>query len=115
MNRVFNLIQQNDSLTGDILSLANQFDPQAISKTFIMNIMNYWEETDGAGRQTSASRLTKAFGALKAFSFISQEKNKFHMRRLVQLDKLAELAEHALMTMSNAYSYGEYGNLEICQ
>ncbi|KAH7123390.1 hypothetical protein B0J13DRAFT_153463 [Dactylonectria estremocensis] len=121
----FEQIERRHSLTSDILSLISLFDRQAIPKDFVAD---YWHrrrpKESEAAEASEAADITKVLGTLKAFSFISEGKDRtVDMHRLVQLvtrkwlvnkGKMAEFTQHALGIVSDAYPYGQFENREVC-
>lgn len=107
----FEMIAQQDSFTSDILSFISLLDRQAIPKEFITTYC--FKTLPQELNVTDAARLTKSLGLLKAFSFISKEKNEtVDMHRLVQLvtrkwllvkGTMVGFAQHALITVAIAY------------
>ncbi|KAL0931324.1 kinesin light chain [Colletotrichum truncatum] len=118
----FNQIQQQEALASDVLSFASLLDRQGIPEEFIVHFCN---QRDTDEQQMSTSKVTKAVGVLKAFSFVSQAKdNAITMHRLVQLvtrkwletqKRLASYAEQALDIVSNLYPFGKHENRQVCQ
>ncbi|KAJ4267002.1 hypothetical protein NW762_003100 [Fusarium torreyae] len=119
----FEQIEQQDIFTGKLLSFISLFDRQAIPRNFITD---YWQKegVPGVGEPSHEAKITKALGTLKAFCFVSEVKGQnLDMHRLVQLvarkwlvmkGKMAEFAQHALKTVSDAYPYGQFETREVC-
>jgi tetratricopeptide (TPR) repeat protein len=119
----FEQIEKQDRFAGEVLSLISLLDRQAIPREFITN---YWqrERVAEANESSQGVRIIKALGTLKAFCFVSEAKDgSLDMHRLVQLvarkwlvmkGKMAEFAQHALKTVSDAYPYGEFETRELC-
>ena len=115
----FNQIQQQDAFAGELLSLMSLFDRQAIPQCFLSYYSEHREDLEPGGL-----RLAKALGALKAFSFISEDRSqKFDMHRLVQLvtrrwlareGKARYFESQALLAVSGSYPHGSYENQETC-
>lgn len=96
------------------------FDRQAIPKKFLSDY--------GEGQQVQEPRgelqLVKALGVLKAFSFITEDKDhSFDIHRLVQWvtrkwlgekDTMHRFAEQALLVVSHNYPYGNHENRVVC-
>jgi len=69
-------------------------------------------------------QLVKALGVLKAFLFITEDKDHgFNMHRLMQLvtwkwfskkDRIHQFAEQVLLVVLHNYPYGNYENQAIC-
>ncbi|KAK0725411.1 hypothetical protein B0H67DRAFT_641836 [Lasiosphaeris hirsuta] len=114
----FEQIQQQDAFTGEILSLMSLFDRQAIPSKFLYNKLQQ------GGEPTTEIQLTKALGVLKAFSFVTEDKDhKLDMHRLVQLvtrkwlvnkGTMQRFTGQALLAVSQAYPYGNYENRTVC-
>ncbi|KAH6973012.1 hypothetical protein BKA56DRAFT_646039 [Ilyonectria sp. MPI-CAGE-AT-0026] len=107
----FEMIEQQDSFTSNILSFISLLDRQAIPKEFITA---YCFKAQPQGLNAiDAAKLTKSLGLLRAFSFILKEKNEtVDMHRLVQLvtrkwllvkGTMVGFAQHALITVAIAY------------
>ncbi|KAK7419112.1 hypothetical protein QQZ08_010982 [Neonectria magnoliae] len=118
----FEQIERQNASTSEVLSLISLFDRQAIPKDFVTD---YWRRRRSKELEASeAAEITKALGTLKAFSFISEGKDQsVDMHRLVQLvtrkwlvnkGRMAEFAQHALKTVSDAYPFGRFESQEIC-
>ncbi|KAK3363512.1 hypothetical protein B0T25DRAFT_436789, partial [Lasiosphaeria hispida] len=115
----FEQIQQQDAFTGEILSLMSLFDRQAIPPKFLS-----YNKQQHAGEPMSEIQLTKALGILKAFSFITEDKDRnLDMHRLVQLvtrkwlvnrGTMQRFTGQALLAVSQAYPYGNYENRTVC-
>jgi len=116
----FEQIQQQDAFTGEILSLMSLFDRQAIP----LKLLYKNEQHQGGDSTTTDIQLTKALGVLKAFSFITEDKDhKLNMHRLVQLvtrkwlvnkGTMQQFTRQALLAVSQAYPYGNYENRTVC-
>ncbi|KAM4066702.1 phosphorylase superfamily protein [Hirsutella rhossiliensis] len=120
----FKHIEKRSKLAGEFLSLMSFFDRQAIPKEFISCYCHRRQEPiDGDGELESQQKdiqLEEALGLLKAFSFISENKNsKFTIHRLVQLvtrkwivtnGTMDQFARQALMTVFDLYPYGTFEN-----
>ncbi|KAK4466236.1 kinesin light chain [Cladorrhinum samala] len=104
----FEQIKSQNPLAGNLLSFLSLFDRQEIPMEFPIG---------GLER-------TKALGALKAFSFITQGKDgNFNMHRLVQLvtrnwlkqnGTMPRFAEQAIFAVAEAYPYGKHENRVKC-
>ncbi|KAM4066732.1 tetratricopeptide repeat domain-containing protein [Hirsutella rhossiliensis] len=122
----FKHIEKRSKIAGEFLSLMSFFDRQAIPREFISCYCQRRQgPIDGNGRletQQKDIQLEEALGLLKAFSFISENKNgKFTIHRLVQLvtrkwtvnnGTMDQFASQALMTVSDLYPYGTFENRE---
>ncbi|KAK0611699.1 hypothetical protein B0T14DRAFT_414625, partial [Immersiella caudata] len=116
----FEQIQQQDIFAGELLSLMSLFDRQAIPKKFLSD----YGEREQAQKPRGEMQLVKALGVLKAFSFITENKDhSFDMHRLVQLvtrkwlgerDIMHRFAEEAILVVSHNYPYGNHENQAIC-
>jgi tetratricopeptide (TPR) repeat protein len=116
----FEQIQRQDTFAGELLSLMSVFDRQAIPKKFLSDYSERQEVQEPRGEM----QLIKALGVLKAFSFITEDKDHgFDMHRLVQLvtrkwlgkkDTLHRFAEQALLVVSDNYPYGNHETRAIC-
>ena len=116
----FEQIQRQDASAGELLSLMSIFDRQAIPKKFLSD----YSERQKVQKLEGEMQLVKALGVLKAFSFITEDKDhSFDMHRLVQLvtrkwlskkDRMHQFAEQALLVVSHNYPYGNYENQAIC-
>ncbi|RYP24486.1 hypothetical protein DL765_000506 [Monosporascus sp. GIB2] len=110
----FEQIQKQNAFTGEILSLMSLFDRQAIPSKFLYN------KQQQGGEPTTEIQFTKALGVLKAFSFVTEDKDhNLDMHRLVQrvtqrwLDNkgtIQRFAGQALLAVSQAYPYGDFEN-----
>jgi len=115
----FEKIQQQNPLASELLSLMSLFDRQAIPLEFLSNYIERLE-----GQAVDEIELTKALGVLKAFSFITENRdNGFDMHRLVQLvtqkwlairGSISHFAEQSLKTVEEAYPYGDHEHRAIC-
>ncbi|VUC29568.1 unnamed protein product [Clonostachys rosea] len=122
----FKKIQQRSPLESDLLCLMSFFHWQAIPKQFIEDYCNrrQLEDTD----PIEPGALTKALGTLKAFSFISEDKDRnINMHRLVQLVtrkwldidididiERKNFAQLALKMVSDAYPFGQFETRDKC-
>ncbi|KAK3379401.1 hypothetical protein B0T24DRAFT_154684 [Lasiosphaeria ovina] len=116
----FEQIQQQDTFAGELLSLMSLFDRQAIPKKFLSD----YGERQQVQEPRGEIQLVKALGVLKAFSFITEDKDHgFDMHRLVQLvtwkwlgekGVVHRFAEQALLVVSHNYPYGNHENRAIC-
>ncbi|EFQ27982.1 uncharacterized protein GLRG_03126, partial [Colletotrichum graminicola M1.001] len=116
----FNQIQRQDALASDILSFASLLDRQAVPEKFIVDFCN-----KKSGEGVSTSKVTKALGTLKAFSFVSGAKDHaIDMHRLVQLvtrkwlenhGRLAQYVDQALDVLSYAYPHNVHENRHLCR
>uniref|UniRef100_A0A8H7NHE4 ORC1/DEAH AAA+ ATPase domain-containing protein n=1 Tax=Bionectria ochroleuca TaxID=29856 RepID=A0A8H7NHE4_BIOOC len=78
----FNQIQQRNPFESDILSFISFFHWQAIPRQFVEDYCSRRQLKDGDPIESAA--LTKALGTLKAFPFISEDKDRnMNMHRLV--------------------------------
>ncbi|KAK0674619.1 hypothetical protein QBC41DRAFT_309154 [Cercophora samala] len=112
----FEQIQQRNTLAGELLSIMSFFDRQAIPYEFL--------DTYAEARGAEKLQLIKALGVLKAFSFVTEDKDqKFDMHRLVHLvtrkwlvreATMKQFAEGALCVVSECFPFGEYQNWAIC-
>ncbi|KAL6406794.1 Protein SERAC1 [Ilyonectria robusta] len=119
---LFEMIEQQDSFTSNILSFISLLDRQAIPKEFI-TIYCFNAQPQGLNA-IDAAKLTKSLGLLKAFSFITNEKNEtVDMHRLVQLvtrkwllvkGAMVGFAQHALKTVADAYPKRPFGSRLLC-
>ncbi|VUC33292.1 unnamed protein product [Clonostachys rosea] len=111
----FELIKQRNILASNFLSFLCFFHWQAIPKDFVDDYCDHMPLSD-AGIIPKAE-ITKALGILKAFSFISEDKDRnMNMHRLVQLVTRKWLAsrgttagfrQRALETVSALYPCGD--------
>lgn len=118
----FEQIQQQNAFTSDILSFLSLFHRQAILKDFVDEYCGRIQPNDADPIGTAT--ITKALGTLKAFSFISEDKDRnMDMHRLVQLvtrkwlateGRMAEFARQALKTLSAIYPLGEFETRDTC-
>ncbi|KAH7013689.1 hypothetical protein EDB80DRAFT_863617 [Ilyonectria destructans] len=118
----FEQIQQQNAFTSDVLSFLSLFHRQAIPKDFVDEYCDHIQPNDADPIGTAT--ITKALGTLKAFSFISEDKDRnMDMHRLVQLvmrkwlaikGRMAEFARQALKTLSAIYPYGEFETRDAC-
>ncbi|KAK0620758.1 hypothetical protein B0T14DRAFT_481818 [Immersiella caudata] len=116
----FEEIQQQDALASEFLSLMSYFDRQAIPLKFLSDYNEQLQVQEPRGEV----QLVKALGILKAFSFITEDKDHgFDMHRLVQLvtrrwldrgGTMHQFAEQALLVVSRNYPFGEYETRAIC-
>ncbi|KAK3371035.1 hypothetical protein B0T24DRAFT_304761 [Lasiosphaeria ovina] len=116
----FEQIQQQDAFTGEILSLMSLFDRQAIPPKFLS-----YNKQQHAGEPISEIQFTKSLGVLKAFSFVTEDKDhNLDMHRLVQLvtrkwlvnkGTIQRFTGQALLAVSQAYPYGNYENRTACR
>lgn len=115
----FEKIQEQNPLASELLSLMSLFDRQAIPLVFFSSYIEGQE-----GQEVDEIELTKALGVLKAFSFISQNRdNGFDMHRLVQLvtqkwlvkrGNIRRFAEEAVRVVGKAYPFGDHEHRAIC-
>ncbi|KAK0729439.1 hypothetical protein B0H67DRAFT_479222 [Lasiosphaeris hirsuta] len=115
----FEQIQQQDVFTGEILSLMSLFDRQAIPPKFLS-----YNKHQHTGEPMTEIRFIKALGVLKAFSFVTEDKDhKLNMHRLIQLvtrkwlvnkGTMQRFTGQALLAVSQAYPYGNYKNRTVC-
>ncbi|KAK5987003.1 Nephrocystin-3-like protein [Cladobotryum mycophilum] len=118
----FDQIERQQASTSDILSFLSLFHFQGIPKDFVED---YYHRRDP--RQTRGSMsatVIKELGTLKAFSFISEDKDKnISMHRLVHLvtqkwlinkGRMTEFARCAVEIMATSYPFGEFETHEIC-
>ncbi|KAH7009843.1 hypothetical protein EDB80DRAFT_610413 [Ilyonectria destructans] len=118
----FEMIEQQDSFTSNILSFIGLLDRQAIPKEFIAAYC--FKTLPQELNAIDATKLTKSLGLLKAFSFISKDKGEtVDMHRLVQLvtrkwllvkGRMVKLAQHALKTVADAYPRGSFKSRDLC-
>ncbi|KAK3384121.1 hypothetical protein B0T24DRAFT_73221 [Lasiosphaeria ovina] len=116
----FEQIQQQDTFAGELLSLMSLFDRQAIPRQFLHD----YGERQQAQEPSGEMQLAKALGVLKAFSFITEDKDHgFDIHRLVQLVTRKwlgekgvgqQFAEQALLVVSHNYPNGNHENRAIC-
>ncbi|KAK4678495.1 hypothetical protein QC764_308170 [Podospora pseudoanserina] len=112
----FKQIQNQNTLAGELLSIMSFLDRQTIPYEFLFT----YAKDHGAGEL----QLIKALGVLKAFSFVTEDKDqKFDMHRLVHLVTRKWLvqngikqkfAERALLVVTVCFPWGEYKNWTIC-
>ncbi|CAH0028383.1 unnamed protein product [Clonostachys rhizophaga] len=110
----FELIKQRNILASNFLSFLSLFHWQAIPKEFVHDYCSRVSPSDALNITTAA--ITKALGILKAFSLISEDKDRnISMHRLVQLvtrkwlavrGTTAEFGQRALKTVSALYPRG---------
>ncbi|KAF4342119.1 kinesin light chain 1 [Fusarium beomiforme] len=115
----FEQIARQDRSASDIFSFMCLLDRQAIPMEFIRN---YWHRVQALHSSAASQefKITKALGTLKAFCFISEVKDhSYDMHRLVQLvarnwlirmEKMAEFAQHTLLTVSTLYPHAYFAN-----
>ncbi|KAL0937441.1 kinesin light chain [Colletotrichum truncatum] len=118
----FEQIERQDALASNVLSFMSFLDRQAIPKRFVAE---YLQKQPCRINSSADATVEKVLGILKAFSFITEAKNKtVDMHRLVQLItrkwllknyRKDEFAQQALQTVSTAFPYGQYENREVCQ
>ncbi|KAK3307268.1 uncharacterized protein B0T15DRAFT_414325, partial [Chaetomium strumarium] len=116
----FEQIQRQNGFAGELLSLMSLLDRQAIPLEFLSRYSE--RQRDEEAREEI--QLTKALGVLKAFSFIAEDKSHgFDMHRLVQLvtrkwldknGKMHWFTEQALVTVSQAYPFGDHESRAVC-
>ncbi|KAK0744092.1 hypothetical protein B0T18DRAFT_196285 [Schizothecium vesticola] len=116
----FEQIQRQDTFAGELLSLMSLFDRQAIPKKFLSDYGERQQVQEPRGEM----QLVKALGVLKAFSFITEDKDHgFDVHRLVQLvtrewlgkkGRMHRFAVQALLVVSHNYPYGNHENRAIC-
>ncbi|KAB5581159.1 hypothetical protein GE09DRAFT_1168377 [Coniochaeta sp. 2T2.1] len=116
----FEQIQRQNAFAGELLSLMSLFDRLAIPSVFLSHYSKQQQDQEPRGEM----QLTKALGALKAFSFVAEDKGHgFDMHRLVQLvtrkwlvrkGTIHLFATQAVLTVSHNYPYGNYDNRAIC-
>ncbi|KAK5658464.1 hypothetical protein OQA88_1853 [Cercophora sp. LCS_1] len=114
----FEQIQRQDAFASELLSVMSFLDRQAIPLEFLADYGKQQQEPKGT------VLLTKAIGVLKAFSFVTEEKeNGLNMHQLVQRatrDWLAKkgtarhFAGQALLAVSHCYPYGSHENRAVC-
>lgn len=117
----FNQIRRQCVLASDFLSFICLFSRQAIPKDFVLE---YYDETRGKIGAAEKVEIAKAFGVLKAFSFISEAKDKtVSIHRLVQLvmrkwllneDKLNDFAGLAVYILSIYYPHADHDTMRTC-
>ncbi|KAI5460666.1 hypothetical protein BGZ63DRAFT_488681 [Mariannaea sp. PMI_226] len=116
----FNQIKQRNPFDSGVLSFISLFHWQAIPREFVED---YCRRIQSECADTiEAAKITKALGTLKAFSFITEDKDRnINMHRLIQLVtrkwlgiKRAEFAQLALKTMSVVYPYGKFETSDEC-
>jgi len=118
----FMQIQQHNKLAGDLLSLMSLFDRQAIPEEFLSSYVERQQNQELSGGDIP---MVKALGVLKAFSFITEDKDDaFTMHRLVQLvtrkwlatkGAMPQFSEQALLSVSEGYPYGGHESRMICR
>uniref|UniRef100_A0A8H7TQ33 Nucleoside phosphorylase domain-containing protein n=1 Tax=Bionectria ochroleuca TaxID=29856 RepID=A0A8H7TQ33_BIOOC len=111
----FELIKQRNILASNFLSFLSFFHWQAIPKEFVHYYCSRVSPSDALNITTAA--ITKALGILKAFSLISEDKDRnISMHRLVQLvtrkwlavrGTTAGFGQRALKTVSALYPCGD--------
>ncbi|KAK4644806.1 hypothetical protein QC761_308170 [Podospora bellae-mahoneyi] len=112
----FKQIHNRNTLAGELLSIMSFLDRQTIPYEFLFT----YAKDHGAGEL----QLIKALGVLKAFSFVTEDKDqKFDMHQLVHLVTRKWLvqngikqkfAERALLVVTVCFPWGEYKNWTIC-
>ncbi|KAL6798387.1 hypothetical protein J3E68DRAFT_449339 [Trichoderma sp. SZMC 28012] len=118
----FRQIEQNQPLASDTLCFLSSVHHQAIPHTLIEEYHRQ-RNSEYAQGNTSAG-LIKALGILKAFSFISEGKDKdIDMHRLVQLvtrkwlissGRMPEIAERASRIVSSSLPFGKLDTYQAC-
>ncbi|KAK1977662.1 hypothetical protein LZ30DRAFT_691992 [Colletotrichum cereale] len=125
----FEQIEKQNAMASELLSLMSFFDRQAIPSEFINTYYDQRQtqdpEADTKATEDTEATVTKALGTLKAFSFITETKDRsVDMHRLVQavtqkwlFDKQREnqFARQALQIVSDAYPFGVYETRETCR
>ncbi|KAB5513496.1 hypothetical protein GE09DRAFT_1179745 [Coniochaeta sp. 2T2.1] len=116
----FEQIQRQNGFAGKLLSLMSLLDRQAIPFAFLSRYSEQQQDQEPRGR----IQLTKALGVLKAFSFVTEDKERgFDMHKLVQLVTRKWLANRgtmhlfatqAISTVSHVYPNGSHENRDIC-
>ncbi len=116
----FEQIRQQNAFASELLSLMSLFDRQAIPLEFLPS---HGVQQQGQGPRGEVHRK-KALGVLKAFSFITEDKDhSLNMHRLVQLvtqkwlvkrGTIHRVAGQALSAVSQAYPYGNFDNRITC-
>lgn len=116
----FDQIRQKNPFDSDLLSFMSFFHWQAIPKELIED---YYRRMKPEVTDTIASEtLIKSLGTLKAFCFISEDKDKnMSMHRLVQLvtrkwlnHRKDTFAGEALKTMLAAYPLCQFETRDVC-
>jgi hypothetical protein len=115
----FRLIQKQNALAGELLSLMSFFDRQAI----VMEFLTWYTEQQANGKY-GEQQIEEALGLLKAFSFITQVKDQsLDIHRLVQLvmkkwlykeKKTNYFAGQAIIAVSHFFPFGNYDNWVAC-
>ncbi|KAL7913986.1 hypothetical protein GGI35DRAFT_475827 [Trichoderma velutinum] len=118
----FRQIEQTQPLASDTLCFLSLMHRQAIPQTFIEEWQRQRHPEDAQGN--TSARLIKALGVLKAFSFISEGKDKhIDMHRLVQLvtrkwlissGRMHEIVECAIRVVSSSYPFGKFETYQVC-
>ena len=116
----FEQIQKQNTAASELMSFMSLLDRRAIPLAFLSS----YSEQQLAQELKGEVQLIKALGVLKAFSFITENNGgDFDIHRLVQLvtrkwllekGTLRQLANRALLTISQLYPPGNYENRIIC-
>ncbi|KXX75211.1 Kinesin light chain [Madurella mycetomatis] len=116
----FEQIQQQDAFAGELLSLMSLFDRRAIPQKFIHD----YSERQRGQELRGEIRVTKALGILKAFSFLTEDKDHgFDIHRLIQLvtrnwldrkGTIRQFERQAILTVSRNYPSGNHENRQTC-
>ncbi|KAI9148687.1 Enniatin synthetase [Paramyrothecium foliicola] len=116
----FQKIEQQHALASELLSFMSLLDRQGIPAEFLSHYVEQRESEESLGD----IELTEALGALKAFSFITEDKNgSYDMHRLVQLvtrkwltssGTVDRFRKETLMVVSHLYPYGKYETRITC-
>lgn len=118
----FDQIRRQCSLASDFLSFISLFNRQAIPRDFVLD---YYDETRGTVGAAQKVDIAKALGMLKAFSFISEARDKsMSIHRLVQLvtrkwlhneDRLNDFASQALYILFLHYPFTDDDTIRTCE
>ncbi|KAL7948816.1 hypothetical protein V8C42DRAFT_312410 [Trichoderma barbatum] len=118
----FQQIERTQPIASDTLCFLSLLHNQAIPKTYTEEY--YLQRQPEHAQGSLSAGLIKALGTLKAFSFISEGKDRhINMHRLVQLvtrkwlinkDQLAQFTECAIKILSASYPLGGFETLQAC-
>ncbi|KAL7936536.1 hypothetical protein V8C35DRAFT_295770 [Trichoderma chlorosporum] len=116
----FRQIEQNHPLASDTLCFLSLLHRQAIPRIFAEEYHRQRDQAQGG----VSSRLIKALGTLKAFSFISEGKDgSADIHRLVQLvtrkwlvsnGRMAEFSACAVEIVASSFPDGKFENYQTC-
>ena len=122
----FKQIRERYPHASDLLSLMSFFDRQGIPKVFVSHCIGQSDsQQTQENQQKGPLELEMALGVLKAFSFLSENKDdeNLNVHRLIQLvmrkwlinqEASGEWASKALLTVADHYPYGGYENRKAC-